>query len=117
MKLNSPIIGGSHNENPYDYELPGDPVANASLNTGRLAAKEHRAGGLAFNEYDYAYTARGNLSDIDEAAGVSRSRNYTYDDLERLTVVESPDAVKAAKKIATHKLGAQPKHIPCRTSG
>ena len=60
--------------------------------TGRLASQTHAASDTAFNGFTYGYTDRGNIAQIAETGTLIRTRNYTYDALERLTEVDVPEA-------------------------
>ena len=70
--------------------------------------KQHRAGGIGFSDYDYAYSARGNLVSIGETQGVPRSRTYTYDELERLTNVAASAPGGAARPSDDEDYGLDP---------
>ena len=60
--------------------------------TGRLSQQDQTSGANLFNGFSYDYTDRGNIEAIGETGTIARTRNYSYDELERLTSVESPDA-------------------------
>lgn len=60
--------------------------------TGRMASQTQLSSEMAFNGFSYDYTDRGNLSEIAETGTLTRTRGYSYDELERLTDVTVPDA-------------------------
>jgi len=64
--------------------------------TGRLSTQTHfqsqGASNTAFNGFTYDYTARGNIAEIAETGTLARTKRYSYDELERLTEVEVPEA-------------------------
>jgi len=59
--------------------------------TGRLARYTQSVSGTAFSDFSYAYTQRGNIASIVETSDISRTRNYSYDAIQRLTDVEVPE--------------------------
>ena len=60
--------------------------------TGRLASQTQAASDTAFNGFTYDYTDRGNLAEIAETGTTTRTKRYSYDELERLTEVAVPEA-------------------------
>jgi len=60
--------------------------------TGRLAEQTQAAGGVSFNGFTYDYTDRGNIAEIAETGTLARTKRYSYDELERLTEVDVPEA-------------------------
>ena len=68
--------------------------------TGRLSAQRHALLGASVNAYAYAYTERGNIGAIAEEGQVSRTKAYSYDELERLTEVDVPALPEQAEAYA-----------------
>jgi len=60
--------------------------------TGRLMSQTQAASDTAFNGFTYDYTDRGNIAEIAEVGTVARTKRYSYDELERLTEVDVPEA-------------------------
>ena len=54
--------------------------------TGRLSRYTQSVGGVAFSDFSYAYTDRGNIAEIIESGtgATARTRRYSYDNIERL---------------------------------
>jgi len=61
--------------------------------TGRLSRYTQSVGGVAFSDFSYAYTDRGNIAEIIESGtgATARTRRYSYDSLERLIDVDVPE--------------------------
>ena len=86
-----------------EYDLAGRMLARMAPNatamarayedeTGRLSQQNQTSGANLFNVFSYDYSERGNIEAIGETGTIARIRNYSYDELQRLTSVESPDA-------------------------
>ena len=92
------------NENySTEYDLEGRMLARMAPNvtamartyedtTGRLSTQNQNSGANLFNGFSYEYTERGNIDVIAETGTIARTRNYSYDELKRLTLLDSPDA-------------------------
>ena len=59
--------------------------------TGRLARHTQTINGSVFNDFSYSYTPRGNIAAIVEEGEITRTRQYSYDAIERLTEVAVPE--------------------------
>jgi len=84
------------------YDLAGRRLRRAAPNTseimrsyepqtGRLARHTQSINGSVFNDFAYNYTVRGNIASIIEGGGITRTRQYSYDAIERLTNVTVPE--------------------------
>jgi len=85
------------------YDLAGRTLSRSAPNvsnitrryeplTGRLSRYIQTVNGTAFNDFTYSYTPRGNIAAIIEAGEINRTRNYSYDAIERLTTLTVPEA-------------------------
>ena len=84
------------------YDLAGRKLRRAAPNaseimrdyeamTGRLARHTQTINGSVFNDFSYSYTPRGNIAAIVEEGEITRTRQYSYDAIERLTEVAVPE--------------------------
>jgi len=65
-----------------NYDLAGRTLGRVADNAS-LSSQTQRSGGAVFNDFDYSYTERGNISDIGEAGEITRTRAYSYDELQQ----------------------------------
>ena len=85
-----------------NYDLAGRKLRRAAPNaseiirnyealTGRLSRHTQTINGSVFNDLTYSYTDRGNIASIVEVGEIIRTRQYSYDAIERLTDVTVPE--------------------------
>jgi len=85
------------------YDLAGRTLTRTAPNvsnitrryeplTGRLSRYIQTVNGTDFNDFTYSYTPRGNIAAIIEAGEITRTREYNYDAIERLTTLTVPEA-------------------------
>jgi len=96
-------ITSPQNDNfTISYDLAGRKLRRAAPNaseimrsyealTGRLARHTQTINGAVFNDFTYSYTVRGNIASIVEEGEITRTRQYSYDAIERLTDVTVPE--------------------------
>ena len=83
-----------------EYDLAGRMLSRMAPNatavsrnyeddTGLLSQEDQTSGAVSFNGYNYNYSDRGNIQAIEEFGSITRTRSYNYDELERLTSVDS----------------------------
>ena len=100
-RLNS-VTTPQNEDYEINYDLAGRSLHREAPNasniirtyeplTGRLSRLSQNVSGAVFNDFTYAYTVRGNISSIEEGGVLNRTRNYTYDAIERLTEVVVPE--------------------------